>query len=414
MRAVNRQIMLLAVAGIGLLGGAGIAVQRAQHESKHEGREGQEGQDGQDGQEGYDERYGSHGRPRYTAATRDGVASTQTMRNGHLPQYWPDGRLKFDATYRDDAYDGEYRSFYASGSPYELRHYVNGHEEGVQQSWTEEGVLYLNYEVRGGRRFGLVNASPCNTVGAASRAFTASNETGTRPQESRAQPKASPNHAAKLDARTRVAAISAIATPRGTNGAGLDPAAAPAGGPALPYYNEPTFRPNWSPVEHRVATFTLKTQTGATISDSDLRGKPYVASFIYTQCAAVCPILVRQLTRVQSALGQHGARIVSFSVTPDTDTPAALAQFGTERNIDSRAWSLVTGSKRAIYTLARESYFADDSRVGASPDDVTAFLHTEKLVLVDGEGRLRGIYNGTQPHAVDQLIVDLSRLTSSH
>ena len=104
MRAVNRQIMLLAVAGIGLLGGAGIAVQRAQHESKHEGRE---------GQDGYDERYGSHGRPRYTASARDGVASTQTMRNGHLRQYWPDGRLKFDATYRDDAYDGDIRGFAA-------------------------------------------------------------------------------------------------------------------------------------------------------------------------------------------------------------------------------------------------------------------------------------------------------------
>ena len=106
------------------------------------------------------------------------------------------------------------------------------------------------------------------------------------------------------------------------------------------------------------------------------------------------------------------ARIVSFSVTPDTDTPEALARFGSERGIDARSWSLVTGSKHTIYTLARESYFSDDERVGASPDDVTAFLHTEKLVLVDANGRLRGIYNGTQPHAVDQLIADISRLSA--
>ena len=67
--------------------------------------------------------------------------------------------------YTADAYDGEYRTWYQSGAAYERRHYINGHEEGVQQSWTDEGVLYLNYEVREGRRFGLVNASPCDNVG---------------------------------------------------------------------------------------------------------------------------------------------------------------------------------------------------------------------------------------------------------
>ena len=117
---------------------------------------------------------------------------------------------------------------------------------------------------------------------------------------------------------------------------------------------------------------------------------------------------------MQHALGQQNVRIVSFSVTPDRDTPDTLAQFGKERGIDARSWSLVTGSKRAIYTLARESYFADDSRVGLAADDVTAFLHTEKLLLVDADGRLRGIYNGTQPFAVDQLISDLHRLTAGH
>ena len=52
--------------------------------------------------------------------------------------------------------------------------------------------------------------------------------------------------------------------------------------------------------------------------------------------------------------------------------------------------------------------------MGLAADDVTAFLHTEKLLLVDADGRLRGIYNGTQPFAVDQLISDLHRLTAGH
>ena len=160
--------------------------------------------------------------------------------------------------------------------------------------------------------------------------------------------------------------------------------------------------------------FHLRTQDDASISERSLDGRIYVASFIFTRCAAVCPILVRELTRVQSAIaGIPAAHIVSFSVTPDEDTPQILAAFGKARGIDSSRWSLVTGDKDQIYRLARESYFADDNRVG--PETATgseAFLHTEKLVLVDGKRRLRGVYNGTQPHDVDQLIDDLRRLTA--
>ena len=396
MRAVNRQVVILAVAGLGLLCGAGIAARRgADGQTGQVGRDGQARRAGQAGQahgQGVQESQKGQERLR-TAAVSDAVAPPQAMRNGHVLQYWPDGTLRSDVNYRQDAYEGVYRTYYASGAPYELRHYTNGHEDGVQQSWTETGVLYLNYEVRNGRRYGLVNASPCNTVG----------DSSTTSLTGRDRQATQRDQAGFATSDTR--------NPHTASPAEIDPQAPGADG--LPYYDDSTFRPRWSSGSHRVASFTLTTQTGATISDADLRGKPYVASFIYTQCAAVCPILVQQLTRVRSALGRD-ARIVSFSVTPDTDTPAALARFGKERGIDPREWSLVTGSKHTIYTLARQSYFADDTRVGASPDDVTAFLHTEKLVLVDGDGRLRGVYNGTQPHAVDQLIADIRRLSSVH
>lgn len=304
-------------------------------------------------------------------------AARTAMRTGRIQQFWPHGTLRSDVGYRHDAYDGAYRTFYASGAPYELRHYVHGHEAGLQQSWAEDGTLYLNYEVHTGRRFGLVNATPCHAVGPAARSG------GTTPASSTRRITAAPVRPAT---ETRMAG-------------------------ALPFYGDASFAARWAPVAHRVAPFTLVTQTGGVISDATLAGRPYVASFVYTQCAGVCPILVSQLARVRA--GATDTRIVSFSVTPDTDTPATLAAFGAERGIDPRHWSLVTGDKKTIYTLARTSYFADDSRVGAAVDDETAFLHSEKLLLVDADGRLRGVYNGTQPHAVDQLIADLTALAQS-
>jgi len=74
---------------------------------------------------------------------------------------WPNGKLRVQAHYFGDVFHGEYRTWYESGRPYELRHFDHGRESGMQQSWTEEGELYLNYEVRDGRRFGLINARPC-------------------------------------------------------------------------------------------------------------------------------------------------------------------------------------------------------------------------------------------------------------
>lgn len=275
------------------------------------------------------------------------------QRHGVVQTHWPNGTLRREATYRDGEYDGTYRTWYQSGRPYERRRYTHGHEDGLQQAWTESGDLYINYEAKDGRHFGLVNSTPC----------------------------------------------------------------VPAGGDAsgLPYYDTPAFTPRWMPVDHRVGPFTLTRQTGERISEHDVAGRINIASFVYTRCAAVCPILVAQLARLQRAVRSlPDVVIVSYSVTPDEDTPQALAAFGRARGIDPKRWWLVTGRRDDIYRLARTSYFADDNRVGSASGRASdAFLHTEKVLLVDGSGHLRGVYNGTQPHEIDQLVGDTERLAKS-
>ena len=79
--------------------------------------------------------------------------------------WWPDGTRRFEADYDDDAFNGEYRAWHPSGRASELRHYADGREDGAQRAWTDSGVLFLNYEVRGGRRYGLVNGKPCIPTG---------------------------------------------------------------------------------------------------------------------------------------------------------------------------------------------------------------------------------------------------------
>lgn len=92
------------------------------------------------------------------AATTDHArsAAVETRR-----LYHPNGAVSLEAELRNGVFHGTYRTWYASGRPYELRHFVDGREQGQQQSWSEDGTLFLNYEMRNGRRYGLVNSRPC-------------------------------------------------------------------------------------------------------------------------------------------------------------------------------------------------------------------------------------------------------------
>ena len=93
------------------------------------------------------------------------------------------------------------------------------------------------------------------------------------------------------------------------------------------------------------------------------------------------------------------------SLTPG----CASILIGEQHNIDPDRWKLVTGESATLMRLARKSYFADDPRLDEAPQDL--FLHTEKVLLVDTLGRLRGIYNGTLPFEIAKLLADLKILT---
>ena len=181
--------------------------------------------------------------------------------------------------------------------------------------------------------------------------------------------------------------------------------------PSLPFYDSADFTPRWTRTStHRIADFSLLAQSGGTVTRNDLMGKVHVASFIYTRCAGICPAMVTQLKKVQAAIAGRNAVLVSYSVTPQEDTPESLSAFGALRGIDPHRWKLVTGDAGKIYELARTSYFADDGRLEVGKAASEQFLHTEKALLVDGDGRLRGVYNATLPHDLEKLIADLDQL----
>lgn len=165
---------------------------------------------------------------------------------------------------------------------------------------------------------------------------------------------------------------------------------------------------NGKQVSHQVSDFHLLNQAGETRSTDNWKGKIVIADFFFTHCPTICPKMTASLRKVQDAYaGDKEILINSFSVDPERDSPEQLTKYTIKFKIDNRNWDLLTGSKPEIYKLARNSFLIVATDGDGGPND---FIHSEKLVLLDKQKRIRGYYDGTSDTEVNQLITDIKKL----
>ncbi|MEL6868801.1 MAG: SCO family protein [Pseudomonadota bacterium] len=184
----------------------------------------------------------------------------------------------------------------------------------------------------------------------------------------------------------------------------------------LPYYNSAEFTPHWLGGDsdalsdfHRIPAFEFTNQNGESVSQNDTDQKVYVASFFFSTCPGICPKLKSKLQSVQTAfLDDDNVLILSHSIRPSTDTPEILQQYAQDNGVVSGKWHLLTGEQQVIYELARSAYFANED-LGTLQDQAD-FLHTENLLLIDQDRRIRGVYNGLSSTSVAHLVADIRRL----
>lgn len=185
----------------------------------------------------------------------------------------------------------------------------------------------------------------------------------------------------------------------------------------LPFYNKPDFTPQFlnskdeinKQITHTIGDFEFIDQHGKSITQKDIEGKIHVANFIFTSCGSICPVMTSHLKLLQQAFENNSnVVLLSYSVTPWIDSVPRLQQYAISNDIHSKNWHLLTGSKSIIYTLARTSYFAEED-LGFTKDS-TQFLHTEHIILVDKNKRIRGVYNGTLQLETEQMVKDIQML----
>lgn len=139
-----------------------------------------------------------------------------------------------------------------------------------------------------------------------------------------------------------------------------------------------------------------------------LRGRAWIASFVYTRCAGPCPMLTANAAALQKKLPKS-IGLLSFTVDPDHDSPEVLTLYAKKFKADPQRWFFLTGEKVELIRLVRDGFLLPVvENAAALPGE--RFAHSTKFVLIDADARVRGWYDGDDSAALDKLAADARKL----
>jgi cytochrome oxidase Cu insertion factor (SCO1/SenC/PrrC family) len=152
--------------------------------------------------------------------------------------------------------------------------------------------------------------------------------------------------------------------------------------------------------------FSLVNQDAQPVTKKDLLGHPWVASFIFTNCAGPCPMISSKMATLQKSILDPAIKLVSFTVDPKRDTPEVLKKYASNFNADATRWSFLTGTPEQIQDVTVKM------KIARQEDGSPQIEHGTQFLLIDKQGRVRGIYRGqsTDPQELQRLATDAAKL----
>ncbi|EWG09694.1 SCO family protein [Cytobacillus firmus] len=162
---------------------------------------------------------------------------------------------------------------------------------------------------------------------------------------------------------------------------------------------------NWE-----LADFTYKNQDNKEFGLKDLKGKVWVADFIFTNCEDVCMPMTANMKKLQDLAEKEGIKnieFVSFSVDPKVDTPEVLKEFASTYNADFSNWHFLTGYEQEEIEKYAMEYFKTIVKKPQTGDQV---IHGTDFYLVDQNGKVMKYYTGLNEIPLDEIMNDIKAL----
>lgn len=169
----------------------------------------------------------------------------------------------------------------------------------------------------------------------------------------------------------------------------------------------------------KMPDFTFINQDSLTITNADYKGKIYVAEFFFTTCPSICPIMNRNMLKLEKEFGNRDDfGIASFTIDPKHDTPIVLKEYAENYGVTSLNWHMLTNEDHEkVFELSNKglNIFAE-----INPDVAGGFEHQGYFALIDKQGYLRSrkdengnpivYYQGTETDDIEKLKEDIKKL----
>lgn len=171
--------------------------------------------------------------------------------------------------------------------------------------------------------------------------------------------------------------------------------------------HQPMQRP--TPRSSSVPELVLTERNGKPMSLAELRGKIWIADFIYTQCTDTCPLQTAEMAKLQELwTNDRDLRLVSISVDPERDTPKMLTRYAARFHADRQRWLFLTGDKNQIVRLVEDGFHLPMSAARSGHHGPPIVLHSPRFILIDRNLQIRGSYDSRDRQSMQRLKTDVA------
>ncbi len=174
--------------------------------------------------------------------------------------------------------------------------------------------------------------------------------------------------------------------------------------PALPELME---APSWA----------LTNQRGEPVTSDDLSGQVYVVAFVFLECRGICPQMLGSLKQLHDEIAASPyvgeLRLLPMSIDGTNDTPENCTAYMERMELSDEVVTFLTGPEDEVWPISEDGFALKVMLNTAEDPEVVALspiVHADQFVLIDGQGRVRGMYPATEPKFMPMLLADAEQL----
>lgn len=160
-----------------------------------------------------------------------------------------------------------------------------------------------------------------------------------------------------------------------------------------------------------VPDFKLTERSGIEVNLARLRGKIWIADFIYTTCTDTCPLQTAAMAKLQKEFAaKPNVQFVSVSVDPERDSPLVLSAYADKHDADRQRWYFLTGQRDQVIRLMRDGFHLSVAAFPDSGETNGMIPHSPRFVLIDRQAQIRGYYDSRAMDSLARLRNDIETL----